>query len=578
MHLLRYSDTGDLSLIPFRDEPIPTYASLSHTWGADTEEVTFEDLMTGTGKDKSGYEEIRFRGEQASSAAPPLDQTGDGSKIAPKETAGLRDMLHLGIESVQSLIKFQKEKVLSGYTDDKTYLMEGLLRTAAALPNGPKTREAVTGQFLTQLWVDLQQPPQSYTAALPNGQKIDTCCIDKETQAGSSLAVTSMAHWYRNAKHCYVYPLGLSTTEQTVSGQSTWESDFQGSKWFAKKLVPAPYSVEYKRSRESFGLELEVLRKMSHRHVVRLLGSYIHKESVGLSSHQVVVCDLGTFFENAEALISQKVQKVEHLKAEFKPKYMLEYQLHMFGGNATKCDEIGANCGLSCQHIRIQGLCNIQHDRADSSEIYQHPSYSAPRYACQAPQLPLPHPFHIAPTWGCIGHMLFVPGAEEQCVADSNVTCSTALSDKTSVFSKPSENDPVAGTEISNHYNPSPSMSQSWQEVPLLRMDQILPANAYESCKPELQNNGPVTPGFEHPRLSADGREDSGYGDQELPTLGKDTAHSEEAILANYETSALRDFVDDPGHQYWTWCKEHQNWWHKDEKTNAMIWAPLDFD
>ncbi|PVH90367.1 HET-domain-containing protein [Periconia macrospinosa] len=65
MRLLRRSDTGELSLTQFRDEAIPLYAILSHTWGADTEEVTFADLTNGTGKDKPGYEKIRFCGEQA---------------------------------------------------------------------------------------------------------------------------------------------------------------------------------------------------------------------------------------------------------------------------------------------------------------------------------------------------------------------------------------------------------------------------------------------------------------------------------------------------------------------------------
>jgi len=65
MRLLRCSDTGDFSLTQFGDEAIPPYAILSHTWGADTEEVTFEDFTNGTGKDKPGYVKIRFCGEQA---------------------------------------------------------------------------------------------------------------------------------------------------------------------------------------------------------------------------------------------------------------------------------------------------------------------------------------------------------------------------------------------------------------------------------------------------------------------------------------------------------------------------------
>jgi len=67
MRLLLRSKTGDISLTKdlVGDDPIPPYAILSHTWGLDTEEVTFEDIINGTGKDKPGYEKIRFCGEQA---------------------------------------------------------------------------------------------------------------------------------------------------------------------------------------------------------------------------------------------------------------------------------------------------------------------------------------------------------------------------------------------------------------------------------------------------------------------------------------------------------------------------------
>ena len=67
MRLLLRSDTGQFSFTKdlVGDDTIPPYAILSHTWGADTEEVTFEDLTNGTGKDKPGYKKIRFCGEQA---------------------------------------------------------------------------------------------------------------------------------------------------------------------------------------------------------------------------------------------------------------------------------------------------------------------------------------------------------------------------------------------------------------------------------------------------------------------------------------------------------------------------------
>ena len=66
MRLLEYNNDGELSLTKdFVGGEIPEYAILSHTWGADTEEVTYRDVIDGTGKNKVGYEKIRFCGEQA---------------------------------------------------------------------------------------------------------------------------------------------------------------------------------------------------------------------------------------------------------------------------------------------------------------------------------------------------------------------------------------------------------------------------------------------------------------------------------------------------------------------------------
>jgi hypothetical protein len=65
MRLLQYSESRELSIHSFDDGAIPPYAILSHTWGADGDEVTFADLKTGDGKTKRGYEKIRFCGEQA---------------------------------------------------------------------------------------------------------------------------------------------------------------------------------------------------------------------------------------------------------------------------------------------------------------------------------------------------------------------------------------------------------------------------------------------------------------------------------------------------------------------------------
>ena len=65
MRLLEWKSDGNFSLTKDLIDNNPPYAILSHTWGVDTEEVTFKDLTDGTGKSKPGYEKIRFCGEQA---------------------------------------------------------------------------------------------------------------------------------------------------------------------------------------------------------------------------------------------------------------------------------------------------------------------------------------------------------------------------------------------------------------------------------------------------------------------------------------------------------------------------------
>jgi hypothetical protein len=65
MRLLTLDNDGELSLAKDLVDNIPPYGILSHTWGHDYEEVTFQDLMNGLGKEKAGYKKIQFCAEQA---------------------------------------------------------------------------------------------------------------------------------------------------------------------------------------------------------------------------------------------------------------------------------------------------------------------------------------------------------------------------------------------------------------------------------------------------------------------------------------------------------------------------------
>ncbi|KAI0434035.1 WD40-repeat-containing domain protein [Xylaria sp. FL1042] len=68
MRLLERGCDGEFGLTKdLVGDKVPRYAILSHTWGPDTDEVTFEDLACRAGKNKPGYHKIRFCADQAQS-------------------------------------------------------------------------------------------------------------------------------------------------------------------------------------------------------------------------------------------------------------------------------------------------------------------------------------------------------------------------------------------------------------------------------------------------------------------------------------------------------------------------------
>jgi hypothetical protein len=65
MRFLQLESSGDLSLTEDYTEHVQPYAILSHTWGKDIEEVTFDDFRAGTYIGKTGYRKIQFCSERA---------------------------------------------------------------------------------------------------------------------------------------------------------------------------------------------------------------------------------------------------------------------------------------------------------------------------------------------------------------------------------------------------------------------------------------------------------------------------------------------------------------------------------
>jgi hypothetical protein len=64
MRLLEIKGPGEFSLVQVTSYTTLSYAILSHTW-TDGQEVTYQDLISGAGNSKSGYDKIKFCGEQA---------------------------------------------------------------------------------------------------------------------------------------------------------------------------------------------------------------------------------------------------------------------------------------------------------------------------------------------------------------------------------------------------------------------------------------------------------------------------------------------------------------------------------
>ena len=59
MRLLKRAPDNDVALVSVDDDHPPAYAILSHTW-SEGQEVSYDELVAGTGKNKTGYEKILF--------------------------------------------------------------------------------------------------------------------------------------------------------------------------------------------------------------------------------------------------------------------------------------------------------------------------------------------------------------------------------------------------------------------------------------------------------------------------------------------------------------------------------------
>src|SRR2546430_8531576 len=111
MRLLERNNAGEFSQKDLIGDNIPPYAILSHRWGADTEEVTFKNLIDGTGKGKAGYDKIRFCAEKAANHSLQYFWV-DTCCIDKSSSAELQ-------EAINSMYRwYQNARVCFAYLDD----------------------------------------------------------------------------------------------------------------------------------------------------------------------------------------------------------------------------------------------------------------------------------------------------------------------------------------------------------------------------------------------------------------------------------------------------------------------------
>ena len=93
-------------------------------------------------------------------AAPLPTQTGDGSSIqTAKATGVLQDIFHMHPRDIITLAELAKDAATHDPMDDKSFLMERLIKLASELPLTSKDGNLINDKFVQQLYDDLEHPP-----------------------------------------------------------------------------------------------------------------------------------------------------------------------------------------------------------------------------------------------------------------------------------------------------------------------------------------------------------------------------------------------------------------------------------
>lgn len=95
--------------------------------------------------------------------APPAASNGIPTGTASsKQDPSMFESIKNSIENFGTMKDALLHGLEGGPIDDKTYLMERIIELVSELPPNEKKSDTLTNSFLTQLWNDLEHPPNSY--------------------------------------------------------------------------------------------------------------------------------------------------------------------------------------------------------------------------------------------------------------------------------------------------------------------------------------------------------------------------------------------------------------------------------
>ena len=141
---------------------------MAGTVAPQSEPIRASEIDHFRGKLHSGFRQLASMVNAAEKPQPT--ETGDGTylkdaegspELVQKIESGLKTLSRLGIMDIETLVQVQEKNMTGSLWNDKEYLMEHLIQTAARFPDDSAPGKKVTDGFLAALYNDLEHPPIS---------------------------------------------------------------------------------------------------------------------------------------------------------------------------------------------------------------------------------------------------------------------------------------------------------------------------------------------------------------------------------------------------------------------------------